>query len=396
MDNSPDMDIVLPDGESQPFSDAMSFVHPRPTSERPPAKRRRVNPVVLLDLPVETISKVIRFLHPHFPEDDECLRFSSVLELLPLRTVCTTFCDAFDGHITTLNVSSLQGLSLQFLLLKFLPRFRNLATLWLPKSAMCTEMHTYWTSFLCKRTTARIRHLIFAHEESINQEYPYQPSLSTVKDVMSGLNDSLEILSTDCNEVVTAVGMCQNNIHTANLVMDNIIESALLGFRSMRSLSLVYRKGIDVRKLNELTRVINHIQHGGMIMHLRVNQIQSLQFESLSLLPGLRKVSFFDGIIEGANRGMLRLAACKFLDEIQFEWMKGLNGSDIVVLATEMGDRLRKIRIWECSEVTDEGLEALAVYCPRAEVELRFFRDQFSHGALAKLGDRVSWGSYEF
>lgn len=373
-----------------------SHGRPRPAPERQSrAKRRRRNPTLIHALPREAITKVFRFLHSRGSKSDECMPISDLTPLLPLRLVSVSFRDAFDGHVSSLDLSSVQMNLLQKALTSILPKFRKLSTLSLSDSALSEEMRPSWMAFFQEKNL-RLRHLILSSKRDVVGDAMFPPDLATASLVASSCSLSLETLSTDCNVLTLAVARHCKNIQTANLLMDSIMEEGLIGFRSVRSLGLVYRKGITADKASRLTESLEKIKHGRMLVHVRANQLRSSQFEMFPHVPGLWKVSIFDGFIEDRVRGMKMLANCFQLREIQFEWVRNLTGQDVAVLAREMKERLMRIRIWECGEVSDEALSALAEWCPHVEVELRFLRDQFSQGALSLLGDRVSWGSYAF
>lgn len=367
---------------------------PRPAVERPSAKRRRRNPTLLHTLPVEALAKVFRFLHSE-GAGDECTTLSDLHELLPLRMVSVAFRDAFDGHVMSLSLSWLHLNNLQKALGSIVSKFRNLSTLSLPGSALCEEMHTCWAVFF-QNTNIRLQHLIFSSKRNGSEDSMFPPNMATASLVASSCRSSLEVLSTDCNELVLAVAEHCPNVHVVNLLMDRVIEKSLLGFRSIRTLSVVYRKGLDAGRARGFTETVQAMQHGRMLVHVRANQLRSSQFEMFPHVPGLRKISIFDGAIEDRTRGMRMLANCQHLEEIQFEWVRNLTGKDVADLAKEMRGRLMRLRIWECEDVNDEGLVALAEWCPHVEVDLRFIRDQFSQRALSLLGDRVSWGSHAF
>lgn len=73
--------------------------------------------------------------------------------------------------------------------------------------------------------------------------------------------------------------------------------------------------------------------------------------------------------------------------------MQTLTDTDLEIVARGMRHRLRMLSIRNCSLVGDEGLQAVAKWCPLVELELRFVRDQFGGATLAMFGDRVSWES---
>lgn len=394
-DASSDMDWIEASGPVSTGVNDDSHGRPRPSAERPCAKRRRRNPTMIHTLPAEAIVRIFRLLHPEAPTGDECMPISGLTPLLPLRMVCVSFRDAFDGHVLSLDLSSLHVKLLQRALDSIVIRFRNLSTLSLSDSALCEEMQPYWSSFF-QKTNLRLRHLILSNKRDARDDAMFSPDLGTALLMAFSCRSSLEMLSTDCNMLSLSVARYCVNVHTANLLMDRIVEEGLIGYQSLRSLAVVYRKGITAEKASKLCETVQAIQQGRMLVHIRVNQLRSSQFEMFPHVAGLRKVSIFDGVIEDKTRGMKMLAKCPQLDEIQFEWVRNLTGEDVAVLAREMKERLMRLRIWECNEVSDEGLSALAKWCPHVEVELRFLRDQFSQKALSLLGDRVSWGSYAF
>lgn len=130
------------------------------------------------------------------------------------------------------------------------------------------------------------------------------------------------------------------------------------------------------------------------VVELRLNYLPTSQLAFVTEIPRLRKLSLFDGVVDGDGNGLQVLARCPFLEDVQLEWIKGLTGAHLEKLAVTMGERLKHLKIWNCDQVNDRGLEAVATHCPAAEVELKFERDQFHPRTLARFGDRVSWASY--
>lgn len=113
-------------------------------------------------------------------------------------------------------------------------------------------------------------------------------------------------------------------------------------------------------------------------------------------IPHLHKLALFDSdacSVQEHQAGFEALASCTELTELRFEWMQTLTDTDLQTVAHGMRDRLRMLTIWNCSNVGDVGLQAVAKWCPHVELELRFVREQFGGATLAMFGDRVSWES---
>lgn len=175
--------------------------------------------------------------------------------------------------------------------------------------------------------------------------------------------------------------------------MDGVDASVLSLFRRLRLVKLLYRSRLSVSAASTLVSALSHCGPDLRAVELRLNHLSSSALGFAAEMPRLRKLSLFDGVMDGGG-GLDVLGRCGFLEEVQLEWMKGLRGEHIEGLAKIMGGRLRRLRIWNCEEVNDHGLEAVARYCPGVEVELKFEREQFCNRTLAMFGERVSWGSY--
>lgn len=173
--------------------------------------------------------------------------------------------------------------------------------------------------------------------------------------------------------------------------MDEVDPDKIAGFPAVH-IRLLYRSRLQRHtgeKLLSVLRGMNRLQ----VVELRLNNLSSEMYAMFPHVPHLRKLSLFDGTILPGERGVGFIANCKELEELHLEWMHGLSGADMIVLARGLGERLRKLRLWNCEGVCDEGLMAVAYFCPNAEVELRFVREQFGGAALAAFGERVSWAS---
>lgn len=130
------------------------------------------------------------------------------------------------------------------------------------------------------------------------------------------------------------------------------------------------------------------------MVELRLNYLPTSALGFVSNIPKLRKLSLFDGEVDGDGAGLQVVGKCAFLEDVQLEWIKGLTGEHMEKLARTMGERLKSLRIWNCEDVNDRGLVAVATHCTEVELELKFEREQFHGRTLAMFGERVSWGSY--
>lgn len=373
--------------------------HPPPTTEifiNPKRHRRNPSaPTLLQNLPVEAVTSIIRYLHLHPPSPSDPNPTTSIRPLVHLRLVNQLFRNAFDAHILSLDLRDLPLHSLSSFLTTMLPRFHSLVCLSLPASALSPSILDQWKYFFSK-SRARLQHIIFAHPTS--NDHPTPVIEAVIPSILARhYVHSLERITTNSDNFLYAVGStigsAPNNIRNLQLQMDDISESRLICFKSLTWLKILYRKTLSLERAQSLVQVVQACKNADIRVHLRLNQLGSSSFTFLPHMPGLSKVSFFDGVIQDTNRGMSDLSSCLKLEQIQFEWVRDLSGQDIVALAQVMGQRLKKLVIWNCDEVGDEGLIGLAKYCPNAEVELHFGRDQFSQQALASLGDRVSWGT---
>lgn len=303
---------------------------------------------------------------------------ATLRRLSPLRSVCALFRAAFDAHVTHLD---LRDLPTSAFLPPLLPRLHNLTSLALPAAALAAPLHQCWADF-CRATDAHVQHLMLVGSGVVDAK--------VAELIATRFAPSLERLTTDSDPFLSAVAARPAAVRELQLHMDAIPAERLLAFSAATSLRLLYRTHFP----DNLTV---SVPPGAADVHLRVNRLHCSRFEALARIPGLRRVALFDAHVDGTDaRGMDNLAQCTALEHITFEWARGLNGHDVARLAQAMGARLKKLLIWNCEDVTDEALVALQCYCPSAEVELYFARDQFSPRALALLGDRVSWGSSAF
>lgn len=383
--------------------------HPRPFSDHSiMSKRRRPNPrMTLSDLPFEAVTSIFRYLqsdlsdpglptplsHIHSDLSGSGLPtpLSHIRQLAPLRLLNSLFRDAFDAHVTSLDLSDISRCHLGSLLSTILPRLHNITFLSLPMCALSGGLHECWHHFL-QTSRARLQHLMFVNSNSISQSSP--PANDAIPPLLANaFRSSLERITTNSESFLSAFSNSPQNVHSLQLQMDQISETKLLPFSSLSTLKLLYRVSLTRERAQLLVNVLQSVRNPSLHVHLRLNRFPSSYFTMFPHIPGLHKVSLFDGVIEETNRGMFDLASCPHLEDIQFEWTRHLSGQDIMELANIMRHRLKKLLIWRCEHVTDQGLLAIANLCPNAEVELRFARDQFSPQALAALGDRVSWGS---
>lgn len=370
--------------------------HLRPTIDScPRPKRRRPNPrTTLQDLPLEAITMILRYLHPTAVDKTIPMSITNIRHLVPLRTLNIHFRDAFDAHVISFDLTDVPSSRLVSVLTTMLPRFHNLAFLSLPIAAFSASLLGPWQYFF-KTSQARLQHIMFVNPDS--EEQQISMAGSTIPALLANVYyNSLEQVTTNSDAFLTAMTTYPQNLRHLQLHMDRISETRLQSFKGLGSLKMLYRIPMSLERAQLLVSVLQEIRNPYLHIHLRLNKFPSSFYSLLPHIPGLHKVSLFDGVIERNNRGIRELASCPYLEDIQFEWIRQLSGQDIVDLATFMGYRLKRLLIWRCENVTDEGLIAISNMCPNAEVELRFFREQFSQTALAFLGDRVSWGSYVF
>lgn len=173
--------------------------------------------------------------------------------------------------------------------------------------------------------------------------------------------------------------------------MNDMDAACFPSFRSLSHVRLLYR---DMRLVKgaPLVTALARCRELRMV-ELRLHGASTRSFEFLPRVGRLRKLSLFGCGVEGDQR-MKAVAACGELEELELEWIRGLNGDDLGMIASGVGRRLRRLRICNCEDVDDRGLERVATMCPQTEVELRFVREQFSARVLMMFGERVSWGSY--
>lgn len=179
--------------------------------------------------------------------------------------------------------------------------------------------------------------------------------------------------------------------------MDDVDPALLAHFPALRVAKLLYRSPVGAEHAVQLVETLQICARGGLAaVELRLHRANKEMVAVLAHVPCLRKVALFDAIVEGegVERGVAVLERCRYLEEVQMEWVRGFDGRDLAGIARVLGSRLRRLRIWNCDDVCDDGLRAVAVACPFVDVELRFVRDQFDPRTLALFGDRVSWGSY--
>lgn len=386
--------------------------HPRPFTDHPTAtKRRRPNPspssslftprtvLTLQDVPIEAVTVIIRYLHP-----TEFGRFSSGLtpiahirNIAPLRTLNHQFRDAFDAHVLSLDLSDVTLSCLTTLFKTLLPRLHNLSYMSLSFTSLTIGMRDAWMTYLAGQP--RLQHLMFVHPNPANPHADFAIDPTIPRLITQHCKNTLERITTNSDDFLGAVGAVigphSHNVRELQLQMDDISERRLLSFKSLKSLKILYRVALSAGRAQNLVEVLQACQNpvSDLHVHLRLNKLSSSFFRMFPHVQGLKKISLFDGMIEEHNRGIEDLAACPKLEQVHFEWYTNLSGRDIAELANGMRMRLKKLLIWNCEDVTDEGLIAVARLCPNAEVELRFARDQFSHTALSLLGDRVSWFS---
>lgn len=163
----------------------------------------------------------------------------------------------------------------------------------------------------------------------------------------------------------------------------------LHAFRSLRVAKLLYRARLRPGETDALVEVLAAARGTLARVEMRLHGPAGDDLAFLARVPWLGRVSLFGG---GRDVGVL--GKCAYLSEVGLEWVGGVSGEDLKRIARGLGGRLRKLRVWHCAGVDDDGLRAVAELCPFVEVELRFVREQFSGQVLALFGDRVSWRSY--
>lgn len=357
---------------------------PRENTDLRPIKRRRTNaPLTLQTLPLEALKLIMHYLHPpsRASRSQTLLNPSNLLALAPLRALSSQFRDAFDLHVTGLELSGLSPASLGTLIISALPRFPNLTKLALSEDAVDVALLTHWTYYFCN-CRAHLQTLTYVSDS---------PDESVPSLFAASCSASLESISTTSMPLLKALSRHLLNIRSLELLMDDI-DVRVLQYFPARSLHLLYRKHISVIQSQNLVITLNKMATLQAV-ELRLNHIASTDFSLFPNIPRLHKLSLFDGEIVDTDRGMRMITACGFLEEVQMEWMSGLTGNDIAFLARGMAARLKRLRIWNCAGVTDEGLMYVATFCPNVEVELRFVREQFRSTTLAMFGDRISWAS---
>lgn len=325
----------------------------------------------LQSLPHEALKHILHHLQPYPATPDSLRTYYS------LRTLCVALRDAFDAQVTCIHLSHANP----FFISNVLPRFRYLSRLSIPVAAAQARLISDYDAFF-NRSAATIRSIVYTSDGS---DAPL-PAL-----VASATANTVESVSTTCAPLLQALATHAPPIHTLELLMNDMDATLFASFACLSHVRLLYRDAatFEGMQLVNSLRQCRNLQ----TVELRVHGVSTRQLLFLGDVPRLRKLSLFGCVVEGEKR-MDAVGQCHQLEELQLEWMRGLNGMDMRVVARGLGRRLRQLRIWNCEEVDDAGLEAVANWCGRAEVELRFVREQFSARVLTMFGDRISWGSY--
>lgn len=360
----------------------MNSHHKRYAPVEPPLpKRRRTSfpdvemtdkhPLKLQSLPHEALKQILHHLHPS-PCTPASLRI-----YYPLRTLCTSLRDAFDAHLTSIHLQS----ATPALLSRILPRFHSLTALTLVGAATRDHLMPHYRDFF-EHSRARIRALTYT-SNGVDAELPH---------LLAGyLAETLESLSTTSHVLLCALATPLSPLHTVELLMNDMDPACFPKFRSLSHVRLLYRGATWVSGAPLVTGLAQCREL--RVVELRLHGASTRSFEFLPRLGRLRKLSLFGCVVDGEKR-MKAVAACGELEELELEWIRELNGNDLRIIASGVGRRLRRLRICNCEDVDDRGLEQVATMCPRTEVELRFVREQFSMRVLMMFGERVSWGSY--
>lgn len=307
-----------------------------------------------------------------------------------LRLLGTVFRDAFDTSVTSLNLTTLPPDAHPPFILHTLPRFTSLTTLVLYPNSLNPTFFPAWRHFLTSRPSPPITSLTFVAP---------RPSEASAPDPFAELfaaelAASVQTLSTSCMPLLLAFACRAAPLTSLELLMDGLRPDMFPAFRSLRTAKLLYRTRIQPFAALCLVKALQHCQPDLRAVELRLNYLPTSDLAFVPDIPRLRKLSLFDGEVDGDGKGLLALARCAFLEDVHLEWIKGLTGKHLEALAVAMGARLKHLKIWNCDEVNDTGLEAVATHCPGVELELKFERDQFSPRTLVMFGERVSWESY--
>eukprot|EP00177_Eucheuma_denticulatum_P000695 GFKZ01001252.1.p1 GENE.GFKZ01001252.1~~GFKZ01001252.1.p1 ORF type:complete len:381 (-),score=15.90 GFKZ01001252.1:84-1226(-) len=361
--------------------DKHSF-HARPMPAAMPLPKRRrtilsdvemtdVQTLRLQSLPHEALKQILHHLQPSPATPDSLRTYYS------LRTLCVALRDAFDAQVTCIHLSNANP----FFISNVLPRFRYLSRLSIPVAAAQARLIPEYDLFF-RRSGTRIQSIVYTSDGSDGA----LPAL-----VANAIAKTVESVSTTCAPLLQALAAHAPPIHTLELLMNEMDPRLFTSFACLSHVRLLYRDtGMFAgMQLVSSLRQCRNLQ----TVELRVHGVSTREVEFLGEVPRLRKLSLFGCVVEGEKR-IDAVGQCHELEELQLEWMHGLNGMDMRVVARGLGGRLRQLRIWNCEEVDDAGLEAVARWCGMVEVEVRFVREQFSARVLSLFGERISWGSY--
>lgn len=355
----------------QPEYPASSFHHPPPPLFNP-SKRRRTR-TTLISLPIPTLHNIIRhLLRPHAP--------TSMLihsELRSLRTSSLYLRRACDTFITTFDFSYIPAQHIAYFISR-LWRFENLRQLNVSPSSLAVDLMQTWRDVL-PRLEVRSLTMISDAPHITNLFANNLPYLETVCTASTTLLQSLVKFS--------------SNLHSLDLLMDDISPNFLPRFR-ITSLRLLYRDRINPKSLGHLSSCLETIPTL-RVVSLRINKLSSDSFPLLAPIPHMYALSLFDATVISPNRNIESLVNALKGPKVDLclEWIRGITDQDIQIIVRGLGERLKRLRIWNCELLTDTALSYVVDNCKSCEVELRFVREQFGASALASMGDRVSWES---
>lgn len=339
----------------------------------------------LLNLSFETLKLILRHvscskLQPRATQ--ELLR-----EAIHVRYVCRLLRDAFDAHVTSLDLRDLPASVVALALTTAMPRFISLSSLQVSTVATDPLLEPAWRSFFSRSGHIQLRELTYSGGDS----------LSTVPESLARwCAASLEVVSSTSFALVSALAMHCPGIRTADVMMDEMDPRVFSSFKSLQVLRVLYRHGITVRQVELLIRALAECAHTLQYIEMRVHNKTMCALALLAHIPRLRKVSLFNVRHSEKDGDSFAgaISSCMFLDALQLMWIDSLHDEHIEALSRQMGSRLRHLTIWNCGALTDRALISVAQHCPLVELELKFERNQFQASTLTLFGNRISWGSW--
>lgn len=298
-----------------------------------------------------------------------------------LRLVSRAYRDAFDSHVTSFDFTALTPATIVAALTRALPRFRNLSSLTLTPHSTDRALEPLWATYLA--CPAPLTTLRISNCDPLSNIAPAltasSPRLGALHVATAHPHATASILSAAAHH---------GSVTTVDALLDDV-DVRVLAFPSLCVLRALYRSGLSAPSLSRLAASLCQAP-SLRVVELRVHGGSGATVASLPSVPHLVKLSLFG--VDG-DVGLGALAACRFLAEVQLEWVDGLCDGDIEEFTRMMGSRLVRLRIWNCCGLTNAALAAVAHACPDVEFDLKFERGQFSEAAVKALR-RVRWEAW--